>query len=145
MHKVKKEVVEIIRASEVAFLSTINLDNFPETRALINVLNKEIDDKLEIYFASDANAPKFEQLKKNSCASLYYYNEGIIKNMTLFGKAEVVTDKTLKDKLWHESFWDYYKNGKDDKQYGVLKFIPTGYKYYVYENGCTQIKNEGKF
>jgi general stress protein 26 len=145
MNNVKKEIVEVVRVCEVAFVSTINLDNFPETRALINALNMEIDDKLEIYFASDANAPKVEQVKKNNCASLYYYNEGIMKNMILFGKLEIVTDKTLKDKLWRDDFLQYYKNGKDDEQYGVLKFIPTGYKYYVYESGISQMKYEGKF
>jgi general stress protein 26 len=141
----KKEAVEIIKTCDVAFLSTINLDNFPETRGMINILNKQIDDRLDLYFASDVNSPKVEQLRKNSCASLYYYNEKIMKNMILFGKLEVVTDKALKDKLWHDSFWDYYKNGKDDKSYGILKFIPTGYKYYIYESGDSQVKNEGKF
>jgi general stress protein 26 len=144
MKNIKNDIVEVIRACDVAFLSTINLNNFPETRALINVLNREIDDKLEIYFVSDINAPKVEQLKKNSDASLYYYVAANMKNMILFGKLEVVTDKSLKDKLWQDSFLEYYEKGKDDEQYGVLKFIPTGYKYYTYEAGDYR-KNEGKF
>jgi general stress protein 26 len=125
-------------------LSTINLNNFPETRALVNVLNKTIDDRLDIYFVSDVNSPKVEQLKKNNNASLYYYVPENMKNMILFGKLELVTDKSLKDKLWQDSFQEYYENGKDDELYGVLKFIPSGYKYYTHEAGNLQ-KNEGKF
>lgn len=121
------------------------MDDFPETRVLINILNREIDNKLEIYFASNVNAPKVEQLKKNSCASLYYYNEEIMKNMILFGKLEFVTDRTLKDQLWHDSFGEYCKNGKEDESYGILKFIPIGCKYYIYESGGSQKRNAGKF
>ncbi|MDR0753475.1 MAG: pyridoxamine 5'-phosphate oxidase family protein [Holosporaceae bacterium] len=135
MNNVKKEVVDVVRACEVAFVSTINLNNFPETRALDNVLNREIDDKLEIYFLGDANSPKVEQFKKNSNASLYYYVAGSWKNMILFGKLELVADKALKDRLWRDDFLQYYKNGKDDELYGIFRFIPTGYKYYPYEDG----------
>ncbi|MDR0393265.1 MAG: pyridoxamine 5'-phosphate oxidase family protein [Puniceicoccales bacterium] len=121
MKNVKKDIIEIIRNCEVAFLATINLDNFPETRALINVLNREINDVLEIYFVSDANAPKFVQLKKNSSASLYYYLTESMKNMILFGKLELVADKSLKDKLWRNDFLPHFKNGKNDESYGLFR------------------------
>jgi general stress protein 26 len=131
---IKNEIIEVIKTCETAFLSTINLDNFPETRALDNVLNMEIDDKLEMYFTCDFDSPKVEQLKKNSSASLYYYVVGSWKNMILFGKLELITDKLLRDKLWRTDFLQYYKNGKDDEHYGILRFVPTGYKYYPYED-----------
>jgi general stress protein 26 len=135
MNNAKEDIIEVIRVCEVAFVSTINLDNFPETRALDNVLNREIDDRLEIYFTGDSNSPKVEQFKQNSNASLYYYIAGGFKNMTLFGKLELVTDKLLKDKLWMDDFLQYYKNGKDDERYGIFRFIPTKYKYNSYEDG----------
>jgi general stress protein 26 len=144
VNDVKKEIIEVIRSCEVAFVSTINLDNFPETRVMLNVLNREIDERLEIYFDSNVNAPKVEQAKKNSNASLYYYNETSMNNLILFGKLEIVTNKEQKDKLWHDSFLTYYKNGKDDASYGILKFIPSGYKYYTYKSGDSPKKNEGK-
>ncbi|MDR2769295.1 MAG: pyridoxamine 5'-phosphate oxidase family protein [Puniceicoccales bacterium] len=143
MKNVKQDIIEIIRNCEVAFLATINLDNLPETRALINILNREMDDMLEIYFVSDVNAPKVVQLKKNSSASLYYYLAESTKNMILFGKLELVADKSLKDKLWRNDFLPHFKNGKNDASYGVLRFIPTGYKYYTYEAAGAR-KNEGK-
>ncbi|MDR0755444.1 MAG: pyridoxamine 5'-phosphate oxidase family protein [Puniceicoccales bacterium] len=137
MKSVKKEIIEVIKARETVFVSTINLNNFPETRALDNVLNREIDDKLEIYFISDSNSPKVQQFKKNNRASSYCYVTGSWKNMILFGNLELVADKSLKDKLWREEFSQHYKNknGKDDERYGVFKFAPTGYKYYPYEDG----------
>lgn len=144
MENIKKNVVEVVRACDVVFVSTINLENFPETRAMDNVLNKEIDNKLDMYFVCEINSPKVEQLKRNSNASLYYYVPESWKNAILFGKFEVVTDKSLKDKLWNDNFLEYYKKGKEDEKYCVLKFIPTGYKYYSYEANGPQ-KYEGNF
>ncbi|GHU17418.1 hypothetical protein FACS189472_04290 [Alphaproteobacteria bacterium] len=37
------------------------------------------------------------------------------------------------------------RNGKDDELYGILKFIPTGYKYYIYSATGIPEKIEGKF
>jgi general stress protein 26 len=135
MNTTKKNIIEVVKSCEIAFLSTVNLDNFPETRALDNTLNKGIDDELKIYFTCGTDSPKVKQLKKNNSASLYYYAPGNYKNMILFGKLELVADNLLKDKLWRDEFLRYYKNGKNDEQYGILKFIPTGYKYYSYGAG----------
>jgi general stress protein 26 len=144
MKSVMEDIVGIVRACDIAFVSTINLGDFPETRALDNCFNREIDDKLEIYFCCDVDSPKVEQLKKNSRASLYYYVAENMNNMILFGRLELVTDKSLKEKLWKDDLLEYWEDGKEDKKYGVLKFVPTGYKYYSYGAGCSQ-KNEGKF
>ncbi|GHU14502.1 hypothetical protein FACS189449_11270 [Alphaproteobacteria bacterium] len=37
------------------------------------------------------------------------------------------------------------RNGRDDELYGILKFIPTGYKYYIYSATGIPEKIEGKF
>ena len=143
MKDVKKDVIEIINACEVAFLSTTNLENFPETRVLSNWFNRNIDEKLDIYFASHIDSPKFEQTSKNGNASLYYFIDKSMKNMTLFGKVEVVNDKALKDRLWNDKLLEYFPDGKESELYGVLKFIPTGYKYYDFESEGSP-KVEGK-
>ncbi|MDR2795033.1 MAG: pyridoxamine 5'-phosphate oxidase family protein [Holosporaceae bacterium] len=144
MNNIKKEILEIVGACDLAFASTINWENFPETRALVNDLNKKIADIANLYFTSDIDSPKVEQIKKNSCASLYYFVPKTMKNMTLFGKFKLVTDKSLKDALWRDEFSKYYENGKEDEKYCVLNFIPTGYKYYTFKNGDYS-KNEGNF
>ncbi|MDR3179882.1 MAG: pyridoxamine 5'-phosphate oxidase family protein [Holosporaceae bacterium] len=144
MSNTKKEILEVVKTCDVAFVSTINLENFPETRALVNDLNREIADVANLYFVADLGSPKVEQIKKNNCASLYYYVPETMENMILFGKFELVTDKSRKDAFWKDEFLQYYKNGKEDEKYCVLNFIPTGYKYYTLKNG-NYSKNEGKF
>jgi len=141
MKDIKKDVIEIINACEIAFLSTINLENFPETRVLSNWFNRNIDEKLDIYFASHIDSPKFEQTSKNGNASLYYFIDKSMKNMTLFGKVEVVNDKALKDRLWNDELLEYFPGGKEDTLYGVLKFVPTGYKYYDFETDILRVED----
>ncbi|GHT93297.1 hypothetical protein FACS1894122_08300 [Alphaproteobacteria bacterium] len=97
------------------------------------------------FFDCHTNSQKVEQIKRNGNASLYYLVPENIKNVTLFGKAESVDDKSLKDKLWKDEFAQYYKNGKEDELYEVLKFVPTGYKYYIYSADGVPEKIEGKF
>jgi general stress protein 26 len=145
VRNIKKDVIEIIGSCDVAFLSTINLGKFPETRAMSNALNRSVADDLSIHFAAHTISPKFGQIEKNDNASLYYFIPENMKNMILFGKIEPVNDKSLKSKLWIDEFATYYKNGKDDELYGVLKFIPTGYKYYDHSSDGVTEKVEGKF
>jgi general stress protein 26 len=130
---IRKSIAEIVRTYDLALVSTVNLEKFPETRALDNCLNKKVGAELDMYFVCDADSPKVEQLKREANASLYYHGDcaedGSWGNMTLFGQLEIVKDKTIKDKLWNDDFLKYWEGGKDDEQYCVLKFVPTGYKY----------------
>lgn len=130
MDNIRENIVEIVSACDMAFLSTINLENLPETRCMDNGFNKAIDENLNIYFAYHTNSSKAEQIKHNCNGSLYYVLLDNMRNMTLFGNFQEVSDKSLKDSLWRKELAPYYQNGKDDLLYGVLKFIPTSYKYY---------------
>ena len=144
MKDIRKDIIEIINNSELAFLSTINLENFPETRVMSNEFNRNIDENLSIYFACGTNSPKFDQVIKNSVASLYYFIAENMKNMILFGKVEIINDKSLKDILWKDDLRQYFPGGKEDELYGILRFVPIGYKYYIFTDGAFQ-KIEGKF
>lgn len=130
MDNIRKNIIEVVSASDVAFMSTINLENLPETRCMDNGFNRAIDDNLDIYFACHTNSPKEEQTRHNCNGSLYYVIFDNMRNMTLFGNFQEVLDKSLKDSLWREELASYYQHGKEDPQYAVLKLIPTSYKYY---------------
>lgn len=130
MDNIRKNIIEIVSACDSVFLSTINLNGFPETRCMDNSFNKAIDENLNLYFAYHTNSPKEEQIKHNCNGSLYYVVLNNMRNMTLFGNFQEVSDKSLKDSLWKESFAPYYQHGKEDPHYAILKFIPASYKYY---------------
>jgi len=131
-----KYIVDFVKKCDVAFLSTLNLDKIPETRGLSNKINDNlVSDKFELYFTTFTNSPKMKQIQKSNAASVYYYTIDDMRSITLFGKAEIVNDKTLKDKMWRDEFKNYYPKGKGDELYGIIKFTPISYKYYIMVNG----------
>lgn len=48
----------------------------------------------------------------------------------LVGKMEVLTDQETKDKLWQKGDTLFYKGGKTDPDYCVLKFTAEKGRYY---------------
>lgn len=147
----EKTILNIVENCGVGFLSTINLENIPETRALMNLRNKKYfnnyknsyNGNLDIYFATDINSPKMEQIRKNNNVSLYFYLEENMQNMTLFGKAEIITDREILSDFWQDDWLMYYPEGKNDKSYSILRFTPKSYKFYMLANGDYK-KLEGK-
>lgn len=140
----KKYIQNVVKNCDIAFLSTLNLDNIPEGRALDNTFNKnDLNAKFELYFKTHTTSPKIAQIKKNNKVSVYYFVVDGMQNMTLFGTLEIVNDKAIKNKFWKDEFSMYYPNGKDDELYGIIKFIPNAYKYYAIIDGDYK-KFEGK-
>lgn len=129
----KKYIKSVIKNAGIASFSTINLDKTPETRALCNAANSNnnnIDDNFILYFSTGNYSPKVQQILKNKNTSVYYYLEDM-SNLDLFGEAEIVSDKNVKDSIWQESWKDYFPNGgKNDPTYCVIKFVPKKFKYY---------------
>ncbi len=139
-----KYIKHVINESETTFFATINLTGTPECRALANNFNMgALDDKLDLYFTTSTKDPKMEQIKKNNRASVYYYLVENMQNLTLFGTAEIINDKNLKDKLWRDDFVQYYPKGREDETYGIIKFVPDSYKYYTID-GEEYNRLEGK-
>ena len=129
-------ITDFVKKCDTAFVSTLTLNGVPEVRALSNKINGNlVDDGVELYFTTFTNSPKIEQIRKNSDSSIYYYSVDDMRSVTLFGKIEVIDDKGLKDKIWRDEFKNFYPKGKDDELYGIIKFTPTSYKYYIMDNG----------
>ncbi|MDR2425633.1 MAG: pyridoxamine 5'-phosphate oxidase family protein [Endomicrobium sp.] len=124
--------------AEFVLLSTINEDDFPETRAMLNLRNKEMFPNLQVYFADDficyfssnTASQKLNQILYSDKASVYYVNPKTFEGLLLKGKLEIIKDKALKNDFWQDNWTMYYKGGIDDPDYSLLKFTPAEYKYY---------------
>ena len=142
----KKYIESVIKNAGIGYFLTTNLEGMPEARALCNAgnyNNNNLSSDFTLYFATNNNFPKVEQISKNKKTSVYYCLENL-NNLMLFGESEIVLDKDLKNNVWQESWEKYYKNGgKDDPEYCIIKFTPKSFKYYNIENGEYK-KIEGK-
>jgi general stress protein 26 len=122
-------------------LSTVNRDGTPETRAMINIHNKEIAPHLEsffdktplgeIYFITNTSSDKMAQIAKNDKASVYMYDGQTYEGLIILGAVAEVKDQKLKDTFWHDSWKVYYPAGKDGGDFSILKFSGREYKFYT--------------
>lgn len=125
-----KDVLNVVKNCEVVNFVSINEDGiYPESRTLINTLNRNIDD-IFIYFITDKNSHKAQQIKQNPYTSLYYFDINTRKAVTLFGLTDILED-TRKKKFWDDSFTQYGYKDQDDDNYCILRFSIKSYKYYI--------------
>ena len=122
-------IIKIVHACPFAYLSTINEDKYPETRHLMNTMNEKAEN-LNLHFLTGTHSPKAEQLAKNPKVCLYYYDPQTHLAVRLFGRMKFEDNVVERGKYWDEVYKMFGYTGPDDKNWGLLTFIPDGYKFY---------------
>lgn len=139
--ELKQESLKLMEAADVAYLSTIDNDGFPQTRAMVNLRNKEQlpdlisifaghEEDLLIYITTDTASDKFKQIKANPKTSVYFCNPQQIQGLLLTGEMELVTDMEIKKQLWQDDWKIHYPNGFDGPEYNILSLKPSLVKFW---------------
>ncbi|MHC4660867.1 MAG: pyridoxamine 5'-phosphate oxidase family protein [Planctomycetota bacterium] len=124
----KSEALEFARKVSVASLGTVDGD-VPHIRMMETA---KTDDDFTVWFSTAASSNKIRQLSENPNACVVFY-EGV-SDLRVFGKAEIVTDRAVKDALYQDKWDVHYKNGgKDDPEYSVIKVTPEKAEYRHFE------------
>lgn len=138
----KRLSLEFIETAEIAYLTTIDNDGFPQTRAMFNLRRKKQFPKLHelfrkkhqddfmVYFTTNTFSPKIDHIKKNPRVSVYYCKPDEWMGLMLGGEIEIVTERGIKKELWQNGWEMYYPGGPDDTDYAVLRLSPMFAKYY---------------
>ncbi len=137
----KRLSLEFIEIAEVAYLTTVDNDGFPETRAMFNLrrkkqfpklheLFKKHQDDFMVYFTTNTSSLKIGHIKKNPRVSVYYCKPDEWRGLMLGGEIEIVTEGGIKKELWQNGWEMYYPGGPDDPDYTVLRLSPIFAKYY---------------
>jgi general stress protein 26 len=118
-----------------AYVTTIDKEGFPQTRAMFNLRNKEHFPKLipffkkqddfTLIFTTNTSSMKMEDIKLNKAVSIYYCDPETWKGAMFSGLIEVVTDQTIKKSIWHPEWSKYYLSGFDDPDHSVLRLTPV--------------------
>lgn len=125
-----KKLEKFIAKQKVSLICSIDDENYPNVRAMLRP-RKRVGLK-EFYFSTNTSSAKVQQYRDNPHASIYFYHKGLIRyaGVMLKGEMEVLTDQAAKDMIWQLGDTIYYKGGKTDPDYCVLKFTATSGKYY---------------
>lgn len=141
MEEVKRSGLKLMEESKAAYLTTIDPDGFPITRAIFNLRNKEQfpefselfqnqQNKFTIFISTNTSSNKVAHLNKNPKMCVYFCDTEDFKGFMLGGSVEVVEDDKLKKKIWLDWWTRYYPEGVEDPDYTLLRLKPINARYY---------------
>jgi general stress protein 26 len=131
------ECLKVMKNASIVYLSNIDKNGFPSTRAMLNLKNpKEYpglvdiheaeENPLTVFMSTNTSSPKFAEILQNGNACLYYCEPDKIHGVLLQGTVEIITDNELRQKAWQKGWEIYYPTG--DSDYTLLRFIPARLK-----------------
>jgi len=126
LNKIKK----FINKQKVSFICSIDEENYPNVKAMLKP--RKIIGLKEFYFSTNTSSIRVNHYKNNPNASIYFYHKGLIKyvGVMLKGKMEVLTDQETKNIFWKNGDTIFYKKGRTDPDYCILKFTAKSGRYY---------------
>ena len=144
-----KKGLELIKKADAAYLTTIDSNGFPSTRAMLNLKNAKMfpslarfmdsyDENLTLFFTTNTSSTKVKQIVGNPKVSVYYCDPNSWHGFMCQGEIEIVKDKSIKDALWLEDWIMYYPEGKDSEDYAILRLKPSYVKSYFQFNQSDQ-------
>lgn len=128
MRDAEKTIGNIIDKQNICYISSVDKDGFPNTKAMLKPRKR--NGIKEIYLSTNTSSLKVQAFKNNSKACLYFVDKRFYRGVMLKGHIEVLEDQTSKDMIWEFGDTMYYKGGKTDPDYCVLKFTSISARYY---------------
>lgn len=126
----KEGIYEFISRQRTSFISSVDKNGFPTTRALIA---PRLIDGNDIYFSTYASSNKVKHFLNNPKACLYFYEKSRPRwqGVMIKGNMQVCSDQTTKDKFWRDSDKMFFRKGRTDPEYVVLKFTGFEAEYFI--------------
>jgi len=135
----KQNCLNLIENADGVYLTTIDLEGFPQTRVVFNLRNREqfpdydnifMEHKEDfmLIFGTNTSSTKVNHIKANSNVCAYFRKEW--EGLMLKGVIEIVDDVDFKKMVWQEDWEKYYQYGVNDPDYAVLKLLPKHGRYY---------------
>lgn len=133
----KEEIIQtglaLIESLKVAYLTTVDKDGLPQTRAVFNLKCKDMFPSLTplfreqhnnfiLYFTTSTFSEKIVQIKGNKRVCIYFCRPEEIHGLMLSGEIEIVNDSRLKKALWQNGWEKFYPDGPGDPAYTILRF-----------------------
>ncbi|WP_141992479.1 pyridoxamine 5'-phosphate oxidase family protein [Bacillus sp. B4EP4a] len=119
-NQLKEKVLNIIRDHKIGVLSTVE-NNKPHSRYMTF-----LNDELTLYTPTSGKTEKIDEIEKNPNVHILigYDNEGLGDSyLEISGTSKINDSQDLKDKLWNESFEDWFEGSKDPN-YLILQIKP---------------------
>ncbi|MFX1417548.1 MAG: pyridoxamine 5'-phosphate oxidase family protein [Promethearchaeota archaeon] len=141
LKEAKKLSLELMETSKAAYLTTVDSDGYPITRAMFNLRNKEqfpelskffagLDNEFDIFISTNTSSTKYKHIQKNPKICVYYCDPEDFKGVMFGGEVEVIDDMDIKRKIWLDWWTRYYPEGLEDPDYLLLRLDPKTAEFY---------------
>lgn len=110
---------EIMINAGTCALITLDTNGRPRVRTMDPFPPKE---DLVVWFGTNSNSRKVEQIKNNSRVTLYYLDHDSTGYVMIHGVAQLVNDDEKKKKYWKKEWEAFYPNKNDN--YLLIKVSP---------------------
>ncbi|MGL5437449.1 MAG: pyridoxamine 5'-phosphate oxidase family protein [Lachnospiraceae bacterium] len=135
MRDAVKTIGNLIDKQSVAFISSIDEDGCPNTKAMLPPRKRE---GIKVfYFTTNTSSMRVKQYQSNPQACIYFCDKRFFRGVMLTGTMEVLEDSTHKEMIWKDSDTMYYSQGVTDPDYCVLRFTASKGRFY------SNFKSEG--
>jgi len=128
MRNAEKTVGSMIDKQKICFIGSVDVDGFPNIKAMLRPRKRS--GIKEFYLSTNTSSLKVKSFRDNPKACLYFCDKRFFRGVMLKGFMEVLEDQESKDMIWQFGDTIYYKGGKTDPDYSVLKFTATSARYY---------------
>ena len=128
MKNIVEKVSELIEKETVSFISSVDEDGYPNTKAMLAPCKKE---KIKsFYWHTNSSSMRIEQYRNNQKACIYFCDKEDVKGVMLKGTMEILDNKEIKEELWKDEYSIFYVGGKDGGDFIILKFTAENGRYY---------------
>ncbi len=126
-----KKIQELVKASDICMFTT-NLTELP--LAARPMKSQDTDEEGNIYFFSDKTSDKNLEIQKDNRVQLFYINNSGYEYLSVYGTAEISTDKQKIDEYWSTMVKAWFPEGKDDPNLTLIKVKPEDAYYWDTKN-----------
>jgi len=126
---IEKIIEDLAATVNVAFISSVDEDGFPNTKAMLAPFKQE--GTKVFYWHTNSPSMRVKQYKSNSKACVYFCDTRAFKGIMLKGKMEVLDDEKIKKEFWKDEYEIYYKGGYNGGDFIILKFTAETARAYA--------------
>ncbi len=121
---------EIMTTSNNCALISLDENGLPHARVMDPFVPEH---DLTVWFGSNPQSKKVTQIKNNPQVTLYYLDSDASGYVTIHGRAQIVEDKTEKEKRWKDEWKIFYPRWPEG--YILIKVVPKWMEVISYTRG----------
>lgn len=95
----------------------------------------DVDDAGNLWFLSSARSNKNIDIKQAAEVQLLFANNSSSEYLSVYGKAEIFTDKSHIEQVWTPIAKTWFEEGKDAPDASVIKVAPADAYYWDTKHG----------